>query len=82
MFKIYIFLLFFDISLRKYFKPALADGLSLESERQQVSLGLQDTSHYSSQPQQCCRLDSLRSSSDFQFFQIIIIITTIIIIQK
>ena len=31
----------------EFFKPALADGLSLEADRQQVSLILQDTAEYS-----------------------------------
>ena len=31
----------------EFFTQALADGLSLESERQQVSLSLQDSSQYS-----------------------------------
>ena len=31
----------------KFFKPTLANGFSLESERQQVSSNLQDSSQYS-----------------------------------
>ena len=46
--------------LVSFFTPALADGadgLSLESERQQVSSGRQDSSLHSCQSQQCCCLD-------------------------
>ena len=35
----------------EFFTRALADGLSMESEWQQVSLSLQDSSHYSSRSQ-------------------------------
>ena len=47
------------------FTSALADGFSLESERQQVS-SLQDSSKYFGRSQQCCRLDGLHSSANFQ----------------
>ena len=40
----------------KFFTPALADILSLESEWQQVSLGLQDSPQYSDQSKQCCNI--------------------------
>ena len=50
----------------EFFKPALADGLSLESEWQQISSGLRDSSQYS---QQCFNQDGFDSSSDFQLFQ-------------
>ena len=40
----------------------------LEFERQQVSSGLQNSSLYSSQSQQCWALDGPDSPSDFQFF--------------
>ena len=38
------------------FSSMLADGLSLEAERQQVSLDLQECSENYDQSQQCCRL--------------------------
>ena len=47
----------------------LADGFSLEFEWQQVSSNLQDSSQYSGRPQQCCRLDSLYPSANFQILQ-------------
>ena len=50
----------------EFFTPASADGLSLESECQQVFSGFRDSSQYSSQSQQCYRLNDLDSSSDFQ----------------
>ena len=53
----------------KFFALTLAGGLSRESDWQQVS-GLQDSSHYSGYSQQCCNLDGLDSSSDFQFFRL------------
>ena len=37
----------------------LASGLSLESESQQISFGLQDSPQYSNQSQQCCSLEGL-----------------------
>ena len=46
----------------EFFTPELADGLSLESEWQQVSSGLQGVAQYSSKSQQCCSLDGLDSS--------------------
>ena len=53
----------------KFFTSALADGLSLEFEWQQVSSSLQDSYQYSGCSQQCCNLDGLHSSSNFQIFQ-------------
>ena len=50
------------------FTSALADGFSLESEWQQVSSSLQDSSYYSGRSQQYCRLDGLHSSANFQVF--------------
>ena len=47
----------------EFIVSALADGLSLEFERQQVSLRLQDPSQYSG------HLDCLHSSTDFQVLQ-------------
>ena len=53
----------------EFFTSALADGLSLEFEWQQVSSSLQDFSQYSGLSQQCCSLDGLQPSSDFQVLQ-------------
>ena len=51
----------------EFFTPVLVDSLSLESEWQQISSGLQDSSQYSSRSHQCCSEEYLDSSSDFQF---------------
>ena len=51
----------------KFFMPGLPSGLSLEFEWQQVFSGFQNSSQYSGKPQQCCCLDSLDSSSNFDF---------------
>ena len=59
----------FIILLIEFFTSALADGLSLESEWQQVSSSLQDSSRDSGRSQQCCVLDSLYPSANFQDFQ-------------
>ena len=48
------------------FTSALADRFSLESEWQQVSSSLQDSSYYSGLSQQCCHLDGLHSSANVQ----------------
>ena len=61
-----IWLVLVDWCLR-LFTTALADGISLESEWEQVSPGLQDSSQYASQSQQCYGLNGLDSPSDFQF---------------
>ena len=53
----------------EFFTSVLADGFSLEFEWQQVSSSLQDSSPYSGRPQQCCRLDSLYPSTNFQVLQ-------------
>ena len=47
----------------EFFSLALTDGHSLESRWQQAFSGLQDSSRYSGQSLQCCRLDGLDSSS-------------------
>ena len=52
-----------------FFTSVLADGFSLEFEWQQVSSSLQDSSHDSGRSQQCCRLDSLYPSANFQVLQ-------------
>ena len=49
----------------EFFTPVLTNDLSLVSEWQQVSLGLQDSSQYSGQSQQCYSLNGLNSSSSF-----------------
>ena len=51
------------------FTHVLADGLSLESEWQQVSSGFQDSSQYYGWSQKCCNWVSLDLSSNFQLFQ-------------
>ena len=55
-------------SLRVFYTILNCD-LSLESEWEQVSSGLQDSSEYSSRFLLCCGLDYIYSSSDFQFLQ-------------
>ena len=55
-------------TLCEVFTPASSGGFSLQPEWQQVSSGLQDFSQYSSWSQDCCSLDGLHSSSDFQIF--------------
>ena len=52
-----------------FFTSVLDEGFSLEFEWQQVSLSLQDSSQYSGCPQQCCHLDSLYPSANFQVLQ-------------
>ena len=53
----------------EFFSSALVDGFSLESEWQQVSSSLQDSSQDSGRSQQCCHLDSLYPSATFQDLQ-------------
>ena len=53
----------------EFFTSSLADGLFLDFEWQLVSSRLQDSSQYSSRSQQCCNLDGLHSSSQFQVLQ-------------
>ena len=55
--------------LWEFFKPMLIDGLPMDSEWQQVSLNLQDTSKYSVRYQQCCRLKGLHSSSNSEVLE-------------
>ena len=50
----------------EFFTSALADGLSLVFEWQQVSSSLQDSFQYSSRSQQFYSLDSLHSSFNSQ----------------
>ena len=56
-------------STLEFFTLVFADGFSLEFELQQISSSLQDSSQYSGRPQQCCRLDSLHPSANFQVLQ-------------
>ena len=65
-YKVSLLLLFTPL---EFFTSVLADGFSLEFEWQQVSSSLQDSSQYSGRPQQCCRLDSLHPSANFQVLQ-------------
>ena len=60
---------YFYILLFKFSASALADGLSLEFEWQQVSSSLQDSSRYSGRSQQCSRLDGLYSPANVEVFQ-------------
>ena len=53
----------------EFFTSATSDGFSVEFEWQQVSSSLQDSSQDSGRPQQCCHLDSLYPSANFQVFQ-------------
>ena len=53
----------------KFFTPSSAGGLSLESEWQQKSSDLKDSSECSGRFQQYCCLDGLDSSTDLQFLQ-------------
>ena len=57
----YIILLFWE-----FFPPVLVDGFPLESEWQQISSSLQNSTEYSGWSHQCCSLDSLYSCSYFQ----------------
>ena len=43
----------------EFITPALADSFSPETEWQQITSSLQDSSYYSSRSQQCCNLDGL-----------------------
>ena len=52
-----------------FFTSVLGDGFSLEFKWQQVSSSLQDSSQDSGRSQQCCRLDSLYPSANFQVLQ-------------
>ena len=52
-----------------FLTPELADSLSMESELQQISSDLRDSSQYSGRFQQWCCLDGLDSSSELQRVQ-------------
>ena len=64
-----IIIIFIIIYSLEYFTSALADGLSLEIEWQQVSSSLQDSSQYSGRLRKCCCLDGLHSAANFQILQ-------------
>ena len=68
-FNIYVYYYYYYYTSCESCTPALFDRLSMEFERQQITSGLQDSSQYSVRFHQCCSLDGLDSSSDFQFFQ-------------
>ena len=53
----------------EYFTSALANSFSLEFEWQQVPSSFQDSSQYFGRSQQCCSLDGLHSSANFQVLQ-------------
>ena len=53
----------------EFFTSVLTDGFSLEFEWLQVSSSLQDPSQDSGRSQQCCHLDSLYPSANFQVLQ-------------
>ena len=53
----------------EFFISVLADGFSLETEGQQVSLSLQESSQDYGRSQQCSHLHSLYPSGNFQVFQ-------------
>ena len=63
---VYVLLLLLLFTPQEFFISVLADGFSQEFEWQQVSSSLQDSSQYSGRLQQCCRLDSLHPSANFQ----------------
>ena len=63
------FLIYYYVTPWEFFTSALADGLSVELEWQQISSRLLDSSQYSGRSQKCCSLDGLHSSFNFQIFQ-------------
>ena len=64
-----VLLIIIIITPPEFFTSVLADGFSMEFEWQQVSSSIQDSSQYSGRPHQCCRLDSLYPSANFQVLQ-------------
>ena len=64
-----LYIYIYNYFICEFFPPKLADSLLLEFKWQQVFSGLRDSSQYSGRSQLCCSLDSLDSSSDFQYFQ-------------
>ena len=67
LFYLIIIIIFFYSS--EFFTSDLPDGFSLEFEWQHVSSSLQDSSRDSGRSQQCCHLDSLYPSANFQVLQ-------------
>ena len=65
----YYYYYYYYFTNREIYPPALAIGLLLESETQQVPFRLLDSSQYSSRSWLSCSLSGLDFSSDFQFFQ-------------
>ena len=63
MFIIIIIIIIYSLD---FFISVLADGLLLETEWQQVSSSLQDSSQYSGRLQYCCSLDGLHLAANFQ----------------
>ena len=57
------------VTFRFFFILALVDSFSLESEYEQVSSCLVDSSQYSGRSQQCYSLDGFHSSSYFQILE-------------
>ena len=64
-----LLLLLLSFTPLEFFILALADGLSLEFEWQQISWSLRDSSQYSGRSQKCYSLEGLHSSSNFQVHQ-------------
>ena len=65
-YKVYYYYYYYYYYSLEFFTSALANGFSLETEWQQVSSSLQDSSQDSGCSQRCCRLDSLYPSANFQ----------------
>ena len=63
----HLFVIIIIIIPWEFFSSILADGHSQESERQQVSSRLHDSSQSSDRPHRCCSLNGLCFSFDFQF---------------
>ena len=62
-------LLLLLFSSLEFFTSVLADGFYLEFEWQKVSSSLQNSSQDSGRSKQCCHLDSLYPSANFQVLQ-------------
>ena len=60
-----IIIIIIIIIIWEIFTAALAYGLLLEFEWQQVSTNLQDSSHYSGRLWSCCNVDGLHLSANF-----------------
>ena len=66
---IIIVIIIIDLLVWAFFTPVLANGLSLESERERASSSPQDSSRYSGRSQQYCCLDGLHLFPYFQDHQ-------------